>query len=266
MVGKYSYAFASDILECRDKEGTYMKSISRAVPAAFAVMVLALTLGLASSQWTSSSAEAANDPAPVVAPTITDADSCTTYAYGGYLNTIPGIYGGGIYGYPFYGAYAGPVVTYPCVSPAFCVGASYNFYQQQFLVCPGPPATIEMPATNAATCASATNFTVKVRDANGLNVIDGTSVSFSVAPFGSITGSVGTDGGAATASLTTPTKTSGALTVTVTAGGITQSGVVNVSCSAPGTVDGSGASSQPATVIYVMPGGGAPQMNPYGGY
>jgi hypothetical protein len=261
MVGKYSYAFASDILECRDKEGTYMRSISRVLPAALGVMVLALTLGLASSLWTSSGAEAANDPAPVAAPSMVDADSCTTYVYGGYN----GLYGGGIYGYPFYSGYQAPVVTFPCVSPAFCVGTSYNpyYYTQAFLVCPGPPAALEMPATNAATCASATNFTVKVRDANGLNVLDGTSVSFSVAPFGMITGAVDTNGGEATASLTTPTKTSGPLTVTVTAGSVTQTASVNVSCSAPGSVSygGSSTSTQPAAVIYATPGGGG-----YGGY
>lgn len=239
-----------------------MRSISRAVPAAFAVMALALTLGFASSLWTSSGAEAANDPAPVAAPSMVDADSCTTYIYGGYngiYNPYGGIYGG-IYGYPYYSGYVAPVVTVPCVSPAFCVGTSYSpyyYYAQPFLVCPGPPATVEMPSTNAATCASATNFTVKVRDANGLNVLDGTSVSFSVAPFGMITGAVETNGGEATASLTTPTKTSGPLTVTVTAGSVTQTATVNVSCSAPGSVSygASAPSAQPATVIYAAPMG-----------
>src|SRR5438067_54953 len=100
MVGKYSHAFASDILDCRDKEGTDMRSISRVLPAALGVMVLALTLGLASSLWTSLGAEAANDPAVVAAPSMVDADSCTTYVYGGY-NGIYNPYGG-TYGYPFY--------------------------------------------------------------------------------------------------------------------------------------------------------------------
>src|SRR6476646_6275298 len=127
-----------------------MRAISRVLPAALGVLVLALALGLASSFWTSSGAEAASDPAPVAAPSLVDADSCTTYVYGGYN----GIYGG-IYGYPFYSAYQAPVVTFPCVSPAFCIGTSYNpyYYQQSFLVCPGPPAAMELPATNAATCA-----------------------------------------------------------------------------------------------------------------
>jgi hypothetical protein len=252
-----------------------MKAFSRVWPAALGVMVLALTLGMASSLWTSSGAEAANDPSPAAAPSMVDADSCTTYVYGGY-NGIYNPYGGmynGIYGYPFYSGYQAPVVTFPCVSPAFCVGTSYNpyYYQQSFLVCPGPPATIEMPSTNAATCASATNFTVKVRDANGLSVLDGTSVSFSVAPFGMITGSVETNGGEATASLTTPTKTSGPLTVTVTAGSVTQTGTVNVSCSAPGSVSYGGSSStstststQAATATYAAPMGGG--GGGYGGY
>jgi len=236
-----------------------MRSISRAVPAAFAVLALALALGFASSLWTSSDAEAANDPSLVAAPVMVDADSCTTvvtgYPYGGIYN--------GIYGYPGYPYYGGYQASFPCVSPAYCVGmSSYNYYYpylQPALVCPGPPATIEMPATNAATCASASNISVKVRDANGLNVVDGTSVSFSVAPFGTITGTASTDGGQATASLTTPTKTSGSLTVTVQAGSVTQTGTVDVSCSAPGTVaygSGGSTSTQAPTVIYVMPGGG----------
>jgi hypothetical protein len=233
-----------------------MRSIPRAVPAALAVMVLALTLGLAPSLWTSSDAEAANDPAPVPAASIVDADSCTTFTYGYPY--------GGFYGYPFvmpygtsYGAFA-----YQCVSPAFCVGvSSYYYWQQQYMVCPGPPATIELPATNAATCASATNFTVKVRDANSLSVLDGTTVSFSAAPFGTITGTVETNGGEATASLQIPVKTSGSITLTVQAGSVTQTATINVSCSTPGSSSG-GSSSALATQAPPMGGGGGG----FGGY
>ena len=232
-----------------------MRSIPRAVPAALAVMVLALTLGLASSLWTSSDAEAASQPAPVAAPSIVDADSCTTFTFG-YFNLVGNIYGYNPY-YSTYLPYQAPF-AYPCVSPAFCVGSVY-LYQQIQLICPGPPASIELPATSAATCASATNYTVKVRDANGLNVLDDTSVSFSVTPFASITGSVNTNGGEATASLQTPVKTSGPLTLTVTAGSITQTATVNVSCSAPGTMQygtSGTAATQAPTVIYAAPTGG----------
>ena len=188
-----------------------------------------------------------------------DADSCTTFTYG-YMNPYGNTYG-------YYPYYAGPsaVVAYPCVSPAFCIGVStYYLYQPYALVCPGPPATMEISQVSA-TCASATNIQVKVRDANGLNVLDGTAVSFSVVPFAQITGTVETNGGEATASLTTPTKTSGTLTVTATAGSVTRSINVDVSCSAPGTVAYSGGSaaptssgptSQPATVVYAGPTAG----------
>ena len=232
-------------------------------------MVLALTLGLASSLWTSSDAEAASQPSPVATASIVDADSCTTFTYGGY-NPYATTFGY----YPYYQSlpYMAAPYAYQCVSPAACVGVSSYYYYQTQLICPGPPATIEMPSTNAATCASATNFTVKVRDANGLNVLDGTSVSFSVASFGMITGTIETNGGEATASLNTPTKTSGPLTVTVTAGGITRTGNIDVSCSAPGTVSYGGAGSstssapQQPTVIYAMPSGTTSSGGGYGGY
>jgi len=194
---------------------------------------------------------------------MVDADSCTTFT-----NVYVNPYGNTFGYYPYYSNYGAPL-AFQCVSPAFCVGVStYYLYQPYSLVCPGPPAAMEVSQASA-TCASATNIQVKVRDANGLNVLDGTSVSFSATPFGTITGTVETNGGEATASLTTPTKTSGTLTVTVTAGSITQTSTVNVSCSAPGSVSYGGSSStstsnQPVTVIYSP--GSAPMMNPYGGY
>lgn len=243
-----------------------MNSFSRAIPAAFAVLALALTLGLASSLWTSSDAEAASQPAPIAAPSIVDADSCTTYTTGYFPF-------GGIYGYPYtmpFGYGYPQSFTYPC-NTAQCIGYSTFYLYQAPLICPGPPASIELPATNSATCASATNYTVKVRDANGLSVLP-TSVSFSVAPFGMITGTVDSDGGEATASLQTPTKTSGLLTITVTAGSVTQTGTVNVSCSAPGSVSfGGGGSaavaSQPQAPVYTPPtGGGGGGGGGYGGY
>jgi hypothetical protein len=254
MVGKYSRGVVRDILECRDKEGTYMRSISQAVPAALAVMVLALTLGLASSLGTSSDAEAAAQPAPV-APVMVDADYCTPFT--------PGYFTPGIFTYsPFYYPYAQTYGGYQC-TVVNCPGP-LQMYQYQ-LVCPGPPATIEMPATSSATCASATNFTVRVFDAAGIPVSDGTTVSYQVTPFGMITGTDGTDGGEATASLTTPTKTSGQLTITVMAGNVTRTQTIDVSCSAPGTVAyGGGSAATPTTAIYAPPpmgGGGG-----YSGY
>lgn len=226
-----------------------MRVITRAVPAALAVLVLALTLGLAASTWTSSDAEAANDPAPIAAPVIIDAQYCTPFTPGYFY---AGIYTYGSFLYPYAPYYAG----YSCAI-ANCPGP-LQMYQFQ-LVCPGPPAAIEMPATSSTTCASATNFTVRVLDAAGIPVHDGTSVSYQVTPFGMITGTDGTVGGEATASLNTPTKTSGQLTITVTAGSVTRTQTVDVSCSAPGTVAYGGGSSpsQPATVIYVAPSGGS---------
>jgi hypothetical protein len=199
----------------------------------------------------------------VAAASMIDADSCTTFTYG-YINPFGNTFGY----YPYYAGYAAPM-AFPCVSPAFCTGVStYYLYQPYSLVCPGPPATMEVSQASA-TCASATNIQVKVRDANGLNVLDGTSVSFTVTPFAQITGTVETNGGEATASLTTPTKTSGTLTLTVTAGSVTRTSNIDVSCSAPGTVAYGGGSSTSATasagptsaptVIYAAPTG-------YGGY
>jgi len=192
---------------------------------------------------------------------MADADYCTPYT--------PGYFNPGVFSYsPFYYPYAQSYAGYggdQC-SIANCPGP-LQMYQYQ-LVCPGPPATIEMPATNAATCASATNFTVRVFDAAGIPVSDGTTVSFQVTPFGMITGTVGTDGGGATASLTTPTKTSGQLTVTVMAGSVTRTQTIDVSCSAPGSVSygGGSAPSQAAPAVTYAPpptsgGGGG-----YGGY
>jgi hypothetical protein len=229
-----------------------MSSLKRAFPAAIAVLVLALTLGLSSSFVTTSDTEAAEQPSPVAAPYMVDQDSCTTYVFG--------------YNYPFYGYNPyfmpyGAAATFPCVSPAFCVGSPYQtlYYLQPYVICPGPPASIEVNQASA-TCASATNIQAKVRDANGLNVLDGTGVTFSVTPFAQITGSVETNGGEATASLTTPTKTSGTLNITITAGSVVRNLAVEVSCSAPGTVSygsgGSAPASAPATV-YVMPSGGS---------
>jgi hypothetical protein len=235
-----------------------MHSIPRAIPAALAVLVLALSLGL----WQAASAEAADQPSPVSTPSIVDADSCTQINFG-YFNLVGNIYAYNPY-YSTYLPYMQPFTT-NCVSPAFCQGNPYN-WQQIYLVCPGPPATIEMPATTAATCASATNFQVRVRDANGLPVLDGTSVAFQVTPFGMITGAVDTNGGEATAALNTPVRTSGTLTVTVTAGNITRTQNIDVSCSAAGTVSGGGSASASApTQVYTVPssmgGGGG-----YGGY
>ena len=150
---------------------------------------------------------------------------------------------------------------FQCVSPVFCIGAtsSYYLYYQPYLVCPGPPASLEVNQASAS-CASATNIQAKVRDANGLNVLDGTAVTFSVTPFAQITGSVETNGGEATASLTTPTKTAGTLNITITAGSVVRNIAVEVSCSAPGTVSyGGGGSSAPASApatVYTMPSGG----------
>ena len=242
-----------------------MKSIPRAIPAALAVTVLSLTMGLASSLWTSPGAEAADQPSPVGSATMVDADFCTPYTPG-YFNTS--IYTTGIYAYsPYSYLYAQPYSGYQC-SVANCPGP-LQMYQYQ-LVCPGPPAQLEMPATNAATCASATNFTVRAFDAAGIPVFDGTSVSFQVTPFGMITGTDGTEGGEATASLTTPTKTSGQLTITVTAGSVTRTQTVDVSCSAPGSVaygGGAAATTQAPAVTYAAPsGGGAPMGGGYGGY
>jgi hypothetical protein len=213
---------------------------------------------LASSLSTSSSAEAAALPSPVAEASIIDGQYCVPSSYG-YFNT--GIYTFSSFMYP----YAQPFGSNVC-AVANCPGP-LQLYQYQ-LVCPGPPAVIEMPAINAVTCASATNIDVKVRDAIGLNVHDGTTVSFSAAPFGTITGTVGTNGGEASASLTTPTKTSGVITVTVTAGSVTRTQTIDVSCSAPGSVSyggGGSTSTQAPAQTYTVPSGGGGSTGGGGG-
>src|SRR4051812_13026915 len=111
-----------------------MKSISRAGRAALAVSILALTLGFAASLWTSSDAEAADQPSPVSSASMIDADYCTPFTPG-YFNS--GIYAYNTFFYPYqsYGGYSCSIYN--------CPGPLVNWQYQ--LVCPGPPATIEMP-------------------------------------------------------------------------------------------------------------------------
>ena len=214
------------------------------------VVSLALALGIAASFAMSRSAEAASAPQPVAIDLAVDQDSCSTAVYPSY--SYPFYDPGSVYGSFYYpGYYPGfqtgfvtQVQTYPC-NTSQCIQSVY-LGVTYIVACPGPPATIELPATTSATCASASNIQVKVKDANGLNVLDGTPVSFGVTPFGSINGDVETTSGEATASLQIPVKTAGTLTVTIASGSVTRNMTIDVTCNAPGTASSGGGAPAPA--------------------
>ena len=205
------------------------------LPAVLTAVSLALALGLSASFGMSRSAEAASAPEPVAIDLAVDQDSCST-AVSPFFN-YPFHDPAGVFGNFYYPGFQTGLVTqvqtYPC-NISQCIQSVY-LGVTYIVACPGPPATIELPATASATCASATNIQVKVRDANGLNVLDGTPVSFGVTPFGSINGDVVTTSGEATASLQVPVKTAGTLTLTIASGSVTRTMTIEVTCDAPGT-------------------------------
>jgi hypothetical protein len=250
---------------------------------AMLAMGLALVVGLATSLGAGvrGRAEAASQPAiNVDSGAIASPDTCTAtqtgygyggygyggYGYGGYGMPygFSGVYGGGIYGTGIYGApfvptYAVPnyTVSFPC-NGGNCISIPFYTYSA---VCPGPPASIRTPiAPTSVTCASASNIEVSLWDANGFKVADGTGVDFTTT-FGQITGHSDTVAGAASASLTTPTKTSGNATIYISSGAATASMNIAVTCSTPGSSFGassapsSGAQSTPASTASSGGGG-----------
>lgn len=248
-----------------------------------AVLALALALGFAASLGTGAgrSAEAASSNPAITTAAPVSADLCTStqtsYGYGyyggfyGYGGPIP--YGGpvpfgGFYGYPYQ-----PMITAPGAYGQSYASYSCNFTQCQpvpyytvFVVCPGPPAGITMPASpTTVTCASASDITVTVLDANGLRVADGTEVDFSTT-FGMITAVTQTQDGLATASLNTPTKQTGTASITVRSGSATNATPMNitVTCNAPGST--AGGQTQASQAAPVVPAYMAPSGPSYSGY
>lgn len=252
--------------------------IKISLPRALLVLSLALTLGLMAAFGTSSrhGAEASSSqPIMTDGSTSVSPDNCTATQVGSYGYYAP--YNYGYYGY--YGGYYGMGYNawnyppdYSYMAPYGNTYASYscNFtgcqpvpFYTTVVVCPGPPASITLPAApTSATCASSSNITVTVRDANGLRVADGTTVNFTTS-FGQITGSAQTQDGEATGSLQTPTKTMGTAVISITSGSASNQVSINVTCDAPGTVQaGQGAAAPVPTYMAPAPSPGYS----YGGY
>ncbi len=240
------------------------------------VLAFALALGFAASLGTGrgTSAEAASNPA-IIADSGIDADTCTAtqtgyYNYGGYGYG----YGYGGYGYMYGGLNPylyppQPIINAPYGNYSVTVPCNYTQCMQvpfytNIAVCPGPPAGITMPASPTnVTCASATDITVSVYDANGFKVADGTEVDFTTT-FGMITAVTQTQDGAATATLNTPTKQTGTAVISARSGSASGGMTITVGCNAPGTTAGGAAPAQ------VVPAAPAPMSNPgysygYGG-
>lgn len=136
--------------------------------------------------------------------------------YGQYP-IYPGGFPGGGYGYPQY-----PSGTIPTYTTATNVTVSAS------------------PATT--TCTSPSSISVGVRDANGNNAPDGTSVTVS-ASTGTISPNVvSTSGGLASTTFTAPGNSNGTATVTATSGQGTGYATVSFTCT--------GASTAPSSPVY----------------
>jgi hypothetical protein len=182
--------------------------IRTAVMSALGVALLAVAAFAASY-----SAEAAPIQPPQVEPTVLE-----DIVYTGCGSTLGG--GGQTL------AAAGATVT----SPGICVTYCNTDPDTAELVCPGQPANIAfLPSPANARCGSIEIITVTVTDSRGAYQVDGLPVTFSTT-LGVITTDVGVNGGTAVARWTVPSRQSGVAEIRVTAGRVSATKTVPVSC------------------------------------
>lgn len=200
-----------------------------------------------------------------------------------YLGTCVGYYGSGCTAaYPYTGSlypytstlYPYGSATYPYTSmlypyasalyPSTCAPYACTQYLGGTCVntttavnAPVAPTTISVLAPSSATCGGALAITATVRDAYGLFVPNGTTVSFSTT-LGQISVTDQTIGGVAVSSLTISPKTSGTAQVTVTAGSAIGTASIPVSCTAAATAAPAAAPAAVAPAVVAVAPAPAP--------
>jgi hypothetical protein len=164
------------------------------------------------------------------------------------------------------GGVASATLTAPLnFSGSIVVQASSGNASQQVVVsvscASNIPAFIVLSAPGTVSCGSTSQIVASVSDSSGRPVVDGTLVVFS-ASNGTVSQSVGTIGGVASAILSEPLGVSGNITIQASSGNITRQAIIAVVCTTAPTV---APTAVPPTTAPSSQVAGAPRLPSAGG-